>query len=203
MRDKLKNIWLTDPEDIRKVRIRSLFLRYLIVIGIAEMVVLVLFWLFQVEEAGPDVIGVENIPFQWKAYFLISFLIPVIVTFVLGFTIELKKRYGRLEEEKADRIRKIVWPYGFPGKKRVFLWLVIASIFMISMLFVGFSEVATNSGCLYVSSGVIVIISALMAVGCFFWGISVMLKKYRSRVNTIKSEYRKAVSRHLGQRGAE
>lgn len=199
MRDKLKRIWLTDPEDIKKAKIRNLFQLYLIVIGLAEVVVLVLFWLIQIEEAGPEMTGTENIPFHKKAYFLTSFLIPVIVTFILGFVSELRKKYDQSEETKAARIRTMIRLYGFAGIRKVLLWLLPASGLGLFLFFLGSSISGSENVLMNLAPSFLVYALVFFAGACLLAGITVMLLRYRAKIRAIKTEYRKAVSRHLGR----
>lgn len=195
MREKFRKIWLTDPEDIKKEKIRSLFMQYLVIIGIAEILTFLLFWIFQVEEASPEMIANENIPFHWKAYFLAAFLIPVLVTFVLGFGIELKKRCDRIEDDRAARIKKLIWPYGFPGKRKILLWFLAATGFVIFMLILGFSDMGVYGS---LSIEAFAYFCACVSLIVFIIGLAMMIMKYKTRSNALKAEYSKAISRHLG-----
>lgn len=203
MRDKLKRIWLTDPEDIKKAKIRNLFQLYLIVIGLSEVVVLVLFWLIQIEEAGPEMTGTENIPFHKKAYFLTSFLIPVIVTFVLGFVSELRKKYDRIEEKEPGRIRLMILKYGLPGGRKTFAWLLSAAGLAIFMIYFVFSKDGSGNALISVTPSILVYVSVFLAGICLFSGITFMLLRYRAKIRSIKTEYKKAVSRHLDRARAD
>lgn len=194
MREKFRKIWLTDPEDIKKEKIRSLFRHYLLIIGLSEILNIILFWIFQVEEASPEMIGDENIPFHWKAYFLTAFLIPVLVTFVLGFAGELKKKCDQIEQERAARIRRIIWPYGFPGKKKILLWFFAVTGFVLFMLVLGFSEMSPYR---IVSIEIFACFCACAVFLVFVAGLVMLVMKYKTKANALKAEYAKALSRYI------
>lgn len=198
MRDRLRKIWLTDPDDIRKEKVRRLFGLYLVVIGIAEIFTFVLFWLFQVEEASPEMITDEIIPFHWKAYLLTAFLIPVLLTFAIGFISELKGKCDSIEQEKAERIKKIIWPYGYPGRKKIFLWLMAFTGFVFLMLILGFSDLGAHS---FVPPELLVFLLVGIGALVFIVGLAVMIIKYKAKADALKAEYSKALARQLGFQG--
>lgn len=197
MREKFKKIWATNSEEIKKEKIRTLFNRYLIAIAVLEIVVFVLFWIFQIEETSPHIVVSENIPFHWKAYFLTAFLIPVAVTFVLGFLSELRQMYSSIEEKKAERIKRLIWPYGFPGKRKTMLWLIAASGFLVFLLIIGFCDADTLSDSKMMPFGIFAVVFACMAGMLFLAGVSWLVMKYKTRISAIDNEYRKAMSRHF------
>lgn len=198
MREKFKKIWINDPEEIRKERIRNLFNRYLLIIAILEIMVFLLFWIFQIEETGPHVTVTENIPFHWKAYFLSAFLVPVTVTFLLGFLSELKQKRFSTEDVRSLRMRRIIWPYGFPGKKRIMLWLIAASGFMIFLLIIGFCDADTLTESNMMPFELFAVVFACLSGLLFLAGVAWLIMKYKNRVSAIDNEYRKAMSKHFG-----
>ena len=64
--------------------LKSLFLKYLVWIGIVEFLILGVAWVYQ--------LGI-NVPFPWKAYFMVAFLAPVAITFLLGVFVTAFNRY--------------------------------------------------------------------------------------------------------------
>jgi len=200
MREKLRKIWVTDPEDINKEKIKSLFRQYLLIIGASEILTFILFWIFQVEEASPEMTVNENIPFHWKAYCLIAFLIPVLVTFILGFASELEKRREQVEYDKAVRIQKIIWPYGFPDKRKIAVWLVAVAGFIILVLMLGFSDIGSYRKA---TLEILTYLMAFFVLLAFSAGLATLIMKYKTKANILKTEYAKAISRQLGVSGHE
>jgi hypothetical protein len=63
---------------------RDLFKKYLLFLVWLEVLIFVGCWFYQLGTDGYDRFGPVDIPFPWKTYFLIAFLAPVAVTFLLG-----------------------------------------------------------------------------------------------------------------------
>lgn len=66
---------------------KQLFRKYLFFLGWVEVAILVVTALYQLGNQGYDHNGPIPIPFPWKMYFVISFLTPVAITFLIGVII--------------------------------------------------------------------------------------------------------------------
>lgn len=66
---------------------KELFRKYVYFLGWVELLILVVCWLYQLGDRGSDRFGPVEIPFPWKLYFLISFLAPIAITFLIGLVI--------------------------------------------------------------------------------------------------------------------
>lgn len=66
---------------------KELFRKYLYLLGWIEILILIVCWLYQLGDGGHDRFGSVEVPFPWKAYFLIAFLTPVAVTFLVGVVV--------------------------------------------------------------------------------------------------------------------
>lgn len=66
---------------------KQLFRKYLFFLGWVEVAILVVTVLYQLGNQGYDNNGPIPIPFPWKMYFVISFLTPVAITFLIGVII--------------------------------------------------------------------------------------------------------------------
>ncbi|MCB9480915.1 MAG: hypothetical protein H6681_02030 [Desulfobacteraceae bacterium] len=68
-----------------QIEIKSFLKNYLIFIGIVEAVI---FFVCFVEQLGS-----KDIPFPWKNYFFAAFIIPVVITFLLGILVAGFNKY--------------------------------------------------------------------------------------------------------------
>lgn len=66
---------------------KQLFRKYLFFLGWVEVAILVITVLYQLGNQGYDQNGPIPIPFPWRMYFVISFLTPVAITFLIGVII--------------------------------------------------------------------------------------------------------------------
>lgn len=82
---------------------KHLFKKYLAFLGWLEVLIFVITWLWQLGDKGYDRFGPIENPFPWKIYFLISFLAPVAVTFLLGIIIAGFNKYIADSDESLDR----------------------------------------------------------------------------------------------------
>jgi len=77
---------------------KEIFRKYLFFLGWMEVLIFVGCWLYQLGDQGFDRYGPVEIPFPWKVYFLLSFLAPVAITFLLGvIIIGFNKYFGEPE----------------------------------------------------------------------------------------------------------
>ncbi|SMC22395.1 hypothetical protein SAMN02746041_01420 [Desulfacinum hydrothermale DSM 13146] len=82
---------------------KELFRKYLIFLGWLEVAIFAGCWIYQLGTRGYDRFGPVEIPFPWKAYFLVAFLAPVAVTFLIGTIIVGFNLYlGGHTPEKVD-----------------------------------------------------------------------------------------------------
>ncbi len=80
---------LFNPEE-RKELLR----KYFYFLGWLELLVFVGCWIYQLgSETYDRVGGAVDIPFPWRAYFAISFLAPILITFIIGVVIAGFNRY--------------------------------------------------------------------------------------------------------------
>ena len=66
---------------------KNLFRKYVMFLGWVELLILIVCWLYQVGDRGYDNFGPIAIPFPWRTYFLVSFLAPIAITFLVGIVI--------------------------------------------------------------------------------------------------------------------
>lgn len=64
---------------------KELFRKYLYFLGWVEIVILLTCWLYQIGDSGRET-GAES-TFPWRLYFIIAFLAPIAITFLVGVII--------------------------------------------------------------------------------------------------------------------
>ena len=75
---------------------KNIFRKYLYFLGWVELGILLTCWLYQIGDSGQA----EPV-FPWRLYFLIAFLAPVAITFLLGTIVAGFNRYFA-EPEQAE-----------------------------------------------------------------------------------------------------
>jgi MFS family permease len=81
---------------------KSILKQYLIFMGIIEVCILFFCWFYQMGTHDYDRFGPVDIPFPWRIYFLMAFLIPVVITFLVGIFLVAFNKY------LADHDSKII-----------------------------------------------------------------------------------------------
>jgi len=81
---------------------KTILKQYLIFMGIIEIFILIFCWLYQIGTQNYDRFGPVDIPFPWRIYFLMAFLIPVVITFLVGIFLVAFNKY------LADHDSKII-----------------------------------------------------------------------------------------------
>jgi len=77
---------------------KTLFTKYLFFLGWVEILVLAVCWLYSLGDGRYDRLGPVESPFPWRIYFLISFLAPIALTFLIGVVIvAFNKYFGGIE----------------------------------------------------------------------------------------------------------
>lgn len=77
---------------------KELFKKYLFFLGWIEILIFASFWLYQLGDSGVEHFGQNSPGFPWKTYFLISFLAPVGITFLVGVIVVGFNKYFSDEE---------------------------------------------------------------------------------------------------------
>lgn len=66
---------------------KELFKKYLFFLGWMEVLIFGACWVYQLGNGSHDQYGPVDLPFPWKSYFLVAFLAPVAITFLVGVVI--------------------------------------------------------------------------------------------------------------------
>lgn len=86
--------------------VKSFFQRYIFVIVLIEVGIFIACWMYQLGLVGEDRFGHITRAFPWKTYFLMAFLAPVTLTFLLGLVVGAFNIFlhGELQQD-AEGIR--------------------------------------------------------------------------------------------------
>lgn len=189
-----------------KIEIKSFLKNYLIFIGIVEAII---FFVCFVEKLGS-----ENMPFPWKDYFFASFIIPVVVTFLLGILVAgfNKYLYGTSPYETDDQLVPAGEPHQESShikKVEAFLRLIqklpfLLTLFILSVVagiiykldsIIGFITAAGQKSMEYI----LISLGAVVGIGALFTLIWLILNyKLQKKSIEYKHSYRENVIKQLG-----
>ncbi len=85
---------------------KELFRKYLFFLGWVEIFILAFCWLYQLGDGVHDGTGTVERTFPWRLYFLVSFLAPVAITFLIGVIIVGFNKYFAEEEVVEEMVLK-------------------------------------------------------------------------------------------------
>jgi hypothetical protein len=81
---------------------KELFKKYLFFLGWVEIFILGTCWVYHLGNGTPDQHGLVSLSFPWNVYFLVAFLAPVAITFLLGVVIVGFNRYFSEPEQPGE-----------------------------------------------------------------------------------------------------
>jgi len=186
---------------------KDLFRKYLYLLGWVELAILLTCWLYQICESGREGDGT----FPWRLYFVIAFLAPVGITFLLGMAVAGFNKYfaepekaapsrpgsKNAETGAADRIqifdRMLAW-----FRKVPFLGLLVLLAFGVGFFYKLDVILATIGGVgektariLLTSLGVIVLLASV-------FGLILIILNYRLRKSQMEYQYKGRVAERFG-----
>ena len=186
--------------------IKDLFKRYVQLLIIVEVLIFLVCWVYQL---GIDEVAVTgkpvDIPFPWKAYFLVSFAAPVALTFLAGIVVAafnsfLFGRQGRaiFKEDGLD---------GFSGKIVRAANFCFQLPFLLTLLLLGaLIGVVYNMGAITeflarfgeaASRFLLIGLGCVLAAGTIF-GVVRMVLNYKLRKKNMEYDYKREVMDRLG-----
>jgi hypothetical protein len=205
----LRNIGALFDESERK----QLFRKYLLFLGWIELLILVVCVLYQLGDQGYDQSGPIPIPFPWKAYFAVSFLAPVAISFLVGMVIAGFNRYfgdhdaeqqpvdGRQEASAsgapAGRMQKIQdWVGWMQRLPFLTLLLLLASAVAI---FLKMDAILTFVASVGEKSAKVILISVavLLGVGSLF-ALLLIVMNYKLRKSSMEYQYKSEMGTRFG-----
>ncbi len=193
---------------------KTIFKKYVIFLGWLEVAVFSACWLFHMGNQGYDRYGPVEAPFPWKSYFLIAFLVPVAVTFLLGVIIVgFNKYFGGADAHEEGEADGGAAPE-FAGNKsgnvyklfmmvNLFQKLPFLGLLMLLALAAGFfyrlDDIVNFVGTVGEKSIKIILISLAVIGGvAVVFGLIMLIMNYRLRKRSMEYQYRSEVAERFG-----
>jgi len=193
---------------------KQLFKKYLFLLGWIEILILAVCWLYQLGDGGHDHLGAAETSFPWRAYFLISFLAPVAITFIIGVVVVGFNRY--FAEQEADgqpvpvpepegipagttlgRLYKLnklaAWVQQLPFLALLLLLGVAVGFFYKLDVFLGF---VANVG--EKSVKILLIFSSILVGLAAVFGLILIILNYQLRKRSMEYQYKSNVAERFG-----
>jgi len=82
---------------------KNILKHYLLFMGILEIFILLFCWFYQLGTQNYDRFGPVDIPFPWRVYFLLAFLTPIVITFLMGIFLMAFNKYLAGHEERSHK----------------------------------------------------------------------------------------------------
>jgi membrane protein implicated in regulation of membrane protease activity len=191
---------------------KELFKKYLFFLGWIEVLILAICWLYQMGDGGYDRFGPIDVPFPWKTYFLISFLTPVAITFLIGIiVVGFNKYFGEPEAgehqpgeggvgmplDPSGKIHKlnimVVWLQRLPFLGLLMLLGVTAGFFYKLDSILAFVTAVGEQ------SVKIFLISIAVLVGLFsIFALILIILNYQLRKRSMSYEYKSQMAERFG-----
>jgi hypothetical protein len=192
---------------------KELFKKYLFFLAWMEVLIFAACWIYQLGSGGYDQHGPIDLPFPWKSYFLVAFLAPVAISFLIGVVIVGFNKYfagtdqpgdtataPRLDEnpsELSGRLatlnRLVSWVQKLPFLALLLL-LAVAVVFFykldVILAFVGNVGETTVKIILFSAIGLVGIISIFLLI--------LIVLNFQLRKKSMDYQYRSEVAERFG-----
>ncbi len=187
---------------------KQLLKKYIFFLAWLEVIIFFITWLWQLGDNGYDRFGPVETPFPWKVYFLVSFIAPIAVTFLVGIVIVGFNRYlGHGDEEKGAGIDFTNIPKGKYPKLFHFLEYMRHAPFLVLLVLVGLGVAAFYNidsimhfvrviGEKSVRIGLIAG-GVLLGVASIF-GMIILILNYKLKKKSMDYQYKSQVAREFG-----
>ena len=186
--------------------IKDLFRRYVQLLIVVEVLIFLVCWVYQL---GIDEVAVTgkpvDVPFPWRAYFLVSFSAPVAVTFLVGIVVVAFNSF--LYGQKGRPVFKENQGDGFAVKVARAANFCFQLPFLLTLLLLGvFIGIVFNLGVIMdylarfgeAASKVILIgLGCVLLAGTIF-GVVRMVIIYKLRKKNMEYDYKREVMDRLG-----
>lgn len=187
---------------------KQLLKKYIFFLVWLEIIIFFVTWLWQLGDSGYDRFGPVETPFPWKAYFLISFIAPIAVTFLVGIVIVGFNKYlGQGDEGENKRIDFTKIPEGKYPKLFHFLEYMRQAPFLALLILVGLGVAALYNidsimhfvrvvGEKSLRIGLMVG-GVLLGVASIF-GMIILILNYKLKKKSMDYQYKSQLARELG-----
>jgi hypothetical protein len=190
---------------------RQLFHKYLFFLGWVEIGIFAICWLYQLGDRGYDRFGPIEIPFPWKTYFLVSFLAPVAITFLMGVVIVGFNKYFSDADSVGDAERENASTSGLVAGKLhklqnmvdllrrlpylallLLLCLTVGVVYKLDAILGFLGSVGSKS------VHVLLIAAIVLTVLGAIYGLILITMNYQLRKQSMAYEYKKDVADKFG-----
>ncbi len=192
---------------------KELFKKYLFFLGWMEVLIFAACWVYQLGSGGHDQYGPIDLPFPWKTYFLVAFLAPIAITFLIGVVIAgFNKYFSEAEQTEelstaqkpADPLtegtgrlatlnRVVSWVQKLPFLALLLLLAVSVALFYkldVILAFVGNVGEKTVRIVLFFAIGLVAVISIFLLV--------LIVLNFKLRKKSMEYQYRSEVAERFG-----
>lgn len=186
--------------------IKDLFRRYVYLLIVIEVLIFLVCWVYQL---GIDEVAVTgkpvDVPFPWKAYFLVSFSAPVAVTFLVGIVVVAFNSF--LYGQRGGPVFKEEGVEGALGKIAKIANFCFQLPFLLTLLLLGILiGVVYNMGVIMdylarfgeaASKFLLIGLGCALAAGTIF-AVVRMILNYKLRKKNLEYEYKREIMDRLG-----
>ncbi len=191
---------------------KELFRKYLYFLGWVEILILLTCWLYQIGDSGRDPAMAAESTFPWRLYFLVAFLAPLAITFLVGVIIVGFNKYLGEEPALGPAAEKEIpgRDDGDPGRIQQLNRMVVLvqrlpflALLLLLGLSIGFfykldaivsliGNIGEKSAKLFlVSAGVILVLASVFA-------FILVLLNYKLRKRAMEYQYKSQVAERFG-----
>ena len=192
---------------------KELFKKYVFFLAWMEVLIFAACWIYQLGSGGHDQYGPIDLPFPWKSYFLVAFLAPIAITFLIGVVVVGFNKYfagtdqaievtgspnpGESQTELSGRLatlnRVVSWVQKLPFLALLLL-LSVAVVFFykldVILAFVGNVGETTVKIILFSAIGLVGIISIFLLI--------LIVLNFQLRKKSMDYQYRSEVAERFG-----
>ena len=186
--------------------IKDLFRRFIQLLIVVEVLIFLVCWVYQL---GIDEVAVTgkpvDVPFPWRAYFLVSFAAPVALTFLTGIVVVAFNSF--LYGQRGQAVFKEDGLEGFSAKVAKTANFCFQLPFLLTLLLLGaLIGVVYNMGTIMeylarfgeaASRFLLVGLGCVLAAGTIF-GVVRMVLNYKLRKKNMEYDYKREVMDRLG-----
>ncbi len=187
-----------------KAELKALFIKFLVLIGSIEVGIFLACWFYQLGLKDFDRYGNVNIPFPWKTFFLLAFLVPVGITFLMGLFVAAFNNYMQSAEAPAP----VINDHSRTLYRLKTWWGMVSQVpFLLMLLLLGLA-----AGVIYRLDAIVALAGSLggvalkyiiMIIGAVFilaalLGLVWMLMMYKLKKQSIEFQYKRDVMERLG-----
>ena len=184
---------------------KTILKQYLMFMGVIEIFIFLFCWFYQLGTHNYDRFGPVDIPFPWGVYFLMAFLIPVVITFLVGiFLVAFNKYMADQSTNSANSGKKISIS---PNRLESILQTLLNLPFLLSLFLLGI-----GTGIIYRIDDIVgylqrlgeqsvqfllILLCTTLGIGTLF-GLTWMIFTYRLKKKSMEYEFKSHIMDKFG-----